>query len=228
MDSARERRRRIPSSASRQSAEAHACRQSYRSQETLTAPFTKLSIWAAGIAPAVRAASLPPSKIAIVGIERMRKRSPSSGNASVLTLTTTKRPAFDAATFASSGATIRQGPHHGAQKSTTTGSPALLTRASKTASLGTSMGSDGGGKAVLHRPQRASRPENGRRFRWPQEGHVVMKPRSSSSMFLLMAPRSILAGAARIGRAFTVELRRAHGDVEDPKIRRSEGDLDSG
>jgi len=38
-----------------------------------------------------------------------------------------------------------------------------------------------------------------------------------------MAPRSILAGAARIGRAFTVELRRAHGDVEDPKIRRSEG-----
>src|SRR5262245_46315771 len=194
MDSARERRRRIPSSASRQSAEAHACRQSYRSQETLTAPFTKLSIWAAGIAPAVRAASLPPSKIAIVGIERMRKRSPSSGRASVLTFTTTNRPAFDAATFASSGATIRQGPHHGAQKSTTTGSPALRTSASNTATLGISTGSDGGGSALLHLPQRASRPENGSRFFWPHEAQEVMKPRSSSWRLLLMAPQSILAG----------------------------------
>ena len=43
---------------------------------------------AAGRAPAVRATSRPPLNTAIVGIERIAKRSPSSGTASVFTLTT--------------------------------------------------------------------------------------------------------------------------------------------
>ena len=45
-----------------------------------------------------------------------------SFNSSVFTLTTSSLPACRAATFCSSGATMRHGPHHGAQKSTTTGS----------------------------------------------------------------------------------------------------------
>jgi len=49
---------------------------------------TNVSISAAGRAPLVRATSRPPSNTAMVGIERMRKRSPSSGTASVFTLTT--------------------------------------------------------------------------------------------------------------------------------------------
>src|SRR6476620_3208657 len=111
------------------------------------------------MAPDVRAASRPPSKIAIVGIDRIRYRSPSSGSASVLTFTTISRPPLDAATFAISGATIRHGPHHGAQKSTTTGCPALRIRASNVSTLGTSIGSAGAGNGVLHLPHRVSRPE---------------------------------------------------------------------
>jgi len=54
-------------------------------------------------------------------MERMPKRAPRSGRASVLIFTTSQRPAFARATFSSSGATMRHGPHQGAQKSTTTG-----------------------------------------------------------------------------------------------------------
>src|SRR5204862_5468135 len=105
------------------------------------------------------------SKIAIVGIERIRKRSPSSDSASVFTLMTMKRPALDAATLAISGATMRHGPHHGAQKSTTTGRPAPRTSASNEVTVGTSIGSAGAPSVVLHRPQRASRLEYGTRLR---------------------------------------------------------------
>ena len=59
--------------------------------------------------------SRPPLKTAMVGINRMPKRSPRSLSTSVLTLTTSSRPACRAATFSSSGATMRHGPHHGAQ-----------------------------------------------------------------------------------------------------------------
>ena len=45
-----------------------------------------------------------------------------SGSSSVFTLTTTQRRAPACATFTSSGATILHGPHHGTQKSTSTGS----------------------------------------------------------------------------------------------------------
>ena len=45
----------------------------------------------------------------------MRNRSPRSLKASVLTFTIRNRPCARAATLTSSGATMRQGPHHGAQ-----------------------------------------------------------------------------------------------------------------
>jgi hypothetical protein len=86
----------------------------------------------------------------------MLKRPPRSGSASVLTLTTKYRPAFDRATFSNSGATMRQGPHHGAQKSTMTGSGDPLTSASKAVVVGASAGSPGGGSVALQPPHRVS------------------------------------------------------------------------
>ena len=85
---------------------------------------------------------------ASVGIERMRKRSPSSGRPSVLTLITSARPAMLRAAVSSSGAIMRHGPHHGAQKSTTTGTGALWTIASNDATSDASTGSPGGGSVV--------------------------------------------------------------------------------
>ena len=48
-------------------------------------------------------------------------RAAHSGLSSVLTFATTKRPGYSAAILSSAGATIRHGPHQGAQKSTSTG-----------------------------------------------------------------------------------------------------------
>ena len=49
------------------------------------------------------------------------------GFASTSTLITSTAPSYFSASFASSGATILQGPHHSAQKSTTTGRSAFST-----------------------------------------------------------------------------------------------------
>src|SRR5262245_33242972 len=89
------------------------------------------------------------------------------------------RPAFDAATRSSSGATIRQGPHQGAQKSTTTGRAAPRTSASKATALGASIGSFGGARTVPQLPHFASFAVNGTRFFLPQEGQATITPRSS-------------------------------------------------
>jgi hypothetical protein len=70
---------------------------------------------------------------------------PRVGTSSVFTFATTNRPAVSLATLRSSGATILHGPHHGAQKSTSTGRVDRLVSASNAKSLGTSTGSLGGG-----------------------------------------------------------------------------------
>jgi hypothetical protein len=77
---------------------------------------------------------------------------------------------------------MRQGPHHGAQKSTTTGNGDCATSASNVAASGTSNGSPGSDSVVWHLPQRASAAsrENAMRLRWPQTGHVMMTPVLSS------------------------------------------------
>src|SRR5688572_28585033 len=85
----------------------------------------------AGRAPIVRPISLPPANSDIVGIDRILKRPARSCSSSVFTLTTTSRPASLEATRAISGATARHGPHHGAQKSTSTGTGDAFTSASK-------------------------------------------------------------------------------------------------
>ena len=63
-----------------------------------------------------------------------------SGCSSVLTFATNNSPSCSLAIFSKSGATIRQGAHHGAQKSTKTGMSDCRTAFSKAASV-TWMGS---------------------------------------------------------------------------------------
>jgi hypothetical protein len=93
--------------------------------------FDKFSNLRRGIAPAWRATSKPFSNNVIVGMAETRKRRPRDGTSSVFTFATSKRPAVSLATFRTSGATILHGPHHGAQKSTSTGTLEWFTRASK-------------------------------------------------------------------------------------------------
>lgn len=78
----------------------------------------------------------------------MLKRADSSGFASVSTFNTSARPATFFATLAISGATIRHGPHHAAQKSTIKGTDEAELTESKISAVGTSIGADGWGSAV--------------------------------------------------------------------------------
>jgi hypothetical protein len=61
---------------------------------------------------------------------------------------TSHEPETSRATFAISGATMRHGPHHGAQKSTSTGKEDFVIVASKLCSSVTSIGSTGGGSSL--------------------------------------------------------------------------------
>ena len=70
------------------------------------------------------------------------------------TFTTSHSPACAAATFSTSGATMRQGPHHAAQKSTTSGMALLLAAALNAADEVASNAAPGGGSIDLHFAQR--------------------------------------------------------------------------
>src|SRR5260370_37307932 len=73
---------------------------------------------------------------------RMPKRRERLGALSLLTLTSFSLPGRSVAIFSTIGDTIRQGPHHGAQKSTSTGSVLCSTTAEYSASpLSVSQGS---------------------------------------------------------------------------------------
>src|SRR6516162_9123110 len=94
------------------------------------------------------------------------------GYSSVLTLRTKPRPAISRASSWTSGAAIRQGPHHSAQKSTRTGT--LASRVISANSVApTSMGWETGGKVALQEPQRpvSDRCLAGTRLLAPQAGH---------------------------------------------------------
>ena len=74
-----------------------------------------------------------------------------------------------------SGAAIRHGPHHAAQKSTSTGTEAeLVTESNSSASA--SMGSATGGSGALHLPHCpvSARCSGGMRFFVWQDGHSRM------------------------------------------------------
>src|ERR1700752_1765655 len=80
---------------------------------------------------------------------------------------------------------MRHGPHHGAQKSTTTGTDDALTRASKTSAVGTSTGSpgaDSGAPHFLHFTACADSWPYGMRLRCWQFEQVTMMPRLSTSV----------------------------------------------
>src|SRR5262245_42535983 len=95
-----------------------------------------------GAAPIWREASWPPLKIISVGIDWMPYLAAVCGFSSTLSLTIFTLPLSVPAISSRAGAIIRQGPHHSAQKSTTTGPVAFNTSDSKVASetLPTAMG----------------------------------------------------------------------------------------
>ncbi|MBM2844019.1 MAG: hypothetical protein HW404_1856, partial [Anaerolineales bacterium] len=88
-----------------------------------------------GSAPTCWWAMTPRLTKSIVGIPCTPYFIAQVGFSSVLTLATSSRPAYSAASLSSTGATIRHGEHHGAQKSTMTGTLAWSTVFSKASSL---------------------------------------------------------------------------------------------
>src|ERR1700751_1522038 len=98
--------------------------------------------FASGAAPTWREAISPPLKIIRVGIDITPYFDAVFGLSSTLSFTILTFSPIAPAISSSAGAIMRQGPHHSAQKSTTTGPCALSTSASKLASetLPTAMG----------------------------------------------------------------------------------------
>src|SRR6266567_967701 len=87
------------------------------------------------LAPMTCFTTSPPANRLMVGTIMTPYLRMDSGFSSVLSLTTSSRPAYSAAIASSTGPTWRQGPHHGAQYSTMTGRGLDRTSASKLASV---------------------------------------------------------------------------------------------
>ena len=77
--------------------------------------------WAGGWAPMNSATTLPSLNALTAGMHWMRKACETRGLASVSTLTSSTLAARSATAFSITGPSWRHGPHHSAQKSTTTG-----------------------------------------------------------------------------------------------------------
>src|SRR5215472_2558304 len=73
----------------------------------------------------------PPLKMRMVGMPRIWNLKETLGFSSTLSLPTVTLPAYSAASASTVGAMRLQGPHHSAQKSTSTGAPAFSTSCSK-------------------------------------------------------------------------------------------------
>ena len=99
-----------------------------------TAVVIHCSSFCFGAAPTWREAISPFLKIISVGIDMMPYFCATFGFSSTLSLTILTFSPSAPAISSSAGAIIRQGPHHSAQKSTTTGPVALSTSVSKVAS----------------------------------------------------------------------------------------------
>src|SRR5258708_39998322 len=82
-----------------------------------------------GSARTLVAATWPCWKIISVGIPRTPYRVGTCGFSSILILATVNLPSYSPASSSSAGAIMRHGPHHSAQKSTTTGILASSTSA---------------------------------------------------------------------------------------------------
>ena len=116
------------------------------------------------------------------------KRPAVAGFSSTLSFATRTRPAISAASSSITGATMRQGPHHGAHISSSTGTGERSTSATKVASV-TVTGFVSNGRGVLHRPQTGLSPwaifSCGTRFVLPQEEQRINCALAISSHFLL-------------------------------------------
>src|SRR5215204_6304516 len=99
-----------------------------------TAVVIHCSSFCFGAAPIWREDISPPLKIISVGIDWILYFAAVCGFSSTLSLTILTFSPSEPAISSSAGAIIRQGPHHSAQKSTTTGLVAFRTSDSKVAS----------------------------------------------------------------------------------------------
>src|SRR5689334_24094158 len=122
--------------------------------------------FAFGAAPTWREAISPPLKIIRVGIDITPYFEAVFGLSSTFSFTILTFSPIAPAISSSAGAIMRQGPHHSAQKSTTTGPFALSTSASKSASetLPTAMGiprSVGEARFAESRRDHGMKPMNG-------------------------------------------------------------------
>ena len=92
-----------------------------------TAAVIHCSSFCFGAAPTWREASCPSLNSIKVGIDMMPNLAAVPGFSSTLSLTILTLPLSDLEIYSSAGAIMRQGPHHSAQKSTTTGPEAFST-----------------------------------------------------------------------------------------------------
>src|SRR5580704_14387913 len=106
-----------------------------KNQSGHTAPVIHCSSFCLGAAPIWREASSPFLNSISVGIDIMPNLAAVPGFSSTLSLTIFTLPLSDLEISSNAGAIMRQGPHHSAQKSTTTGSVALRTSFSNVASV---------------------------------------------------------------------------------------------
>src|ERR1700693_3312989 len=88
-----------------------------------------------GMAPTARSTSLPSLNIMTVGMEVTPNRCATSGLSSTLSLAMIALSSYVGASSSTKGPMMRQGPHHGAQKSTKAGLPPWITTLSKSLSL---------------------------------------------------------------------------------------------
>src|SRR4051795_5832401 len=97
-----------------------------------------------------------------------------SGASSVLSFTTFRRPAMLRATRSTIGETIRHGPHHGAQKSTRTGTAAWIAAANVSRA-----GAAIHGSGLWQFPHRGTpSAATGTRLRFPQCSQVTIAARA--------------------------------------------------
>src|ERR1700736_441035 len=96
----------------------------------------------------------------------------------MLSLTTFKWPACSRPTRSTSGDTMRHGPHHGAQKSTSTGTEAFSSSSNVSRLASTIQG-----RRVWQTPQRGTPDWLARtRFFLPQLGHATIVDRSDITL----------------------------------------------
>src|SRR6478752_3906320 len=127
--------------------------------------------WCSGRAPICLSTTWPWSRMTSVGIDWTSNRRLTSGLSSALTLTSLRLPARSPASFSRAGLTIRQGPHHGAHTSTSTGRLDSSTTAWNSSSFASTTHRSG----VLHFPHRGMPLATaGTRFLVPQLPHVTV------------------------------------------------------